>query len=102
MKISRWVKRSIVTGALYFTATYTLLILEKVRGEPGLPPSLVHRLHDDYPRYLRWIPRRLTSWHMVQPPRLILGNQKNYCGTKDGRSGPRPIPARGEWQLSFV
>ena len=88
--------------ALYFIGGCTLLVFEKVLGEKCLSPNLERRLHDDFPRYLRWIPRRATSWRMVQPPTMIVGNQTTYCAARNGKFGPRAVPARGEWQISAV
>jgi hypothetical protein len=102
MRIKKWTQRVILGITLYFASGCALLVLERALGEKCLSPNLENRLHDDFPRYLRWIPRRATSWRMVQPPIMLLGNQRTYCAAKNGRSGPRAVPARGEWQISFA
>jgi hypothetical protein len=87
---------------LYFVSGCALLVFERILGEKCLSPELAQKLHEDFPRYLRWIPRSATSWRMVQPPLMILGNQTTYCAARNGKSGPRAVPARGEWQISLV
>ena len=93
----------ILSSALvgYFSLGCAILFFERVEGNTCLPSSLQDKLHGDYPHGLRWVPRSSTSWCMVQPPTLALGNQTNYFLRK-GSSGPEAIPAHGSWQISFV
>lgn len=99
--IRKWSVVFLLAVAGYFTLGYVLLSIEKLEGKTCLPTTLQHKLHWDYPHGLRWVSRSKTSWCMVQPPTLVLGNQTNYHAQK-GLSGPEAIPARGSWQLSFV
>ena len=101
----RWIKKiSIATIAAvvaYFSLGLVVLSFEKFEKRTCLPEKLQDQLHKDYPRGLQWISRRATSWCMVQPPTMVLGNQTNYSST-EGSSGPEAIPNRGQWQFSFV
>jgi hypothetical protein len=62
----------------YFALGCILLSFERFEGRECLPGRLQYESHEDYPTGLRWIPRSATSWHMVQPPLMVLGNQTNY------------------------
>jgi hypothetical protein len=91
-------------------AAYAVVILMSMTvpvapaiGNRCLPPSLRGKAHDDYYfSWLRWIPRSATSWCIDRPPHLILGNQREQSTAPNGARGPKPIPSRGEWQVSAV
>jgi hypothetical protein len=87
-------------------ATCCLLIFVAVifSGENArLPDGRDTRLHDDYYLFFaRQVPRRITSWGFVEPPVLLLGNQRQWFRTETGNVGPQPIPRPGNWQLSMV
>jgi len=104
MKKCRIKKLAIVVVTIvigYFSLGLVELSSEKFEERTCLPGKLQSQLHEDYPRGLRWISRRATSWCMVQPPTMVMGNQTNYSSA-EGSSGPEAIPNRGQWQLSFV
>ena len=74
--------------------------------ESALPDHLKGKLHADYPKWLQWVPRSWTSFTLVQPPRLLLGNQRNFSFA-GGSFGPAPIPEptntqRVAWSLQGV
>lgn len=58
----------------------------------ALPEHLRYRKHEDYPPFLRWIPRAWTAWSWGKPV-LVGGNVI---------TGPYPAPIThpGTWQLS--
>lgn len=90
---------------LYMILIYAVALApqEKLLGKRCLPDKLKERLHDDY--YLpdtTWIPFYATSWCLVEPPILLIGNQKSKSQLKNGQEGPKPIPMPGEWQISIV
>lgn len=69
-------------------------------GKEALPPHLKSLKHDDW-FVLKNVPRGLTAGRFVEPPRMMLGNQHGVL-CRNGRFGPKPIPANGEYQLSLV
>ena len=102
MKRTRYVVRAIlILLVCYFGVGIALLPVEKITGKECLPSDLARQDHNDYPRYVRWVPRRATSWCMVEPPLLIAGSQSN-ARQANGELGPSPLPPPGEWQFSVV
>lgn len=73
-----------------------------VFGRDCLPQALKDKRHTDYPKGLRWIPWHITSWCAWEPPRKLAGNQKSNSVSLAGKSGPKPVPEPGTWQISVV
>ena len=92
----------------YNVATVLVALTANQRLGSGecLPAHLRNRTHDDYSHLFkpfRWVPRSWTSWCFVEPPLLLLGNQKGTLAARNRSTrGPKPIPRPGEWQLSVV
>jgi hypothetical protein len=61
----------------------------------NLPPSLQNRPHNDWPKWLSWVPRGLTAWNWGEP-KMVAGNQLNFA---EGGI-PKPIGNAGSWQIS--
>jgi hypothetical protein len=99
--IRTWTIGSCAVVVGYFLIGCILLPFERAESRTCLPSKLQDQPHGDYLPGLRWIPRSATSWCMVQPPKMVMGSQTNDCVRK-GLRGPEAIPARGQWQLSFV
>jgi len=89
---------------IYIALIYAVALLphEKLIGNRCLPDNLKHLAHDDYISGLRGVPRSITSACFVEPPVLVLGNEKASAQTLDGKVGPHPLPDPGEWELAFV
>lgn len=71
--------------------------------ERCLPPHIKNKKHTDYTLPgTKWIPFWATSWCFVEPPIMLLGNQKQRSVAANGQLGSSPIPEPGTWQLSMV
>mgnify|MGYP000887022408 CR=1 FL=1 len=62
----------------------------------ALPPHLRGRNHNDFPPFLRWVPRGWTAWDWGEPRKLV-GNQQ----AESSPGVPRPIGEPGSWQFSI-
>jgi len=67
-----------------------------------LPIQNRNRNHDDFPKGLQWIPRKVTAFCETHTPQMILGNQTLTWVGKDGLVGPRPIPEIHKFQISLI
>ena len=79
---------------------------------PEHQPGGFRSTHDDYPWPFKWVPRSWTSFMLLRPPVMILGNQQFFCNfftheTKADRGimvgshawGPKPDPGQGNGSL---
>jgi hypothetical protein len=108
MNFRRWRRISLwfVVGYASTTFLTALTVNEGVNSRGCLPSYLRERRRDDYShwfRFFRRVPWTWTSWCFVEPPTMILGNQRGRFPTRDHSAfGPKPIPEPGEWQFSVV
>lgn len=109
-KIYRALERLLVVAVNFFAvaAAYVFVIYamallpgEKLIGGHCLPNHLKNKLHADY-LVARKIPFSATAACFVEPPVQVLGSQNFWAESKSGIVGPKPIPPRGEWQLSLI
>lgn len=85
----------------YNVATLLVALTANQRLGSGecLPAHLRNRTHDDYSHLFkpfRWVPWSWTAWCFVEPPLLLLGNQKGtFAARNRSTRGPKPIQSRG-------
>jgi len=108
VRVKRWLQISLLLMVGYSTLTFfvALTVNEKLASKGCLPAYLREKSRTDYTHLfalLRWVPWSATSWCFVEPPIMLLGNQKGTFAPRDGSAvGPKPIPEPGEWQFSVV
>lgn len=58
--------------------------------------------HTDWPKFLQWVPRRLTAFEW-RPPIKLLGNARlvSMEWNKKIYAYCKPVPVPGEWHVSF-
>ncbi len=93
MKLKKIVKIGSLIFGFYFILLYILALCLGILGPNCLPAHLKNKDHSDYSfPGTQKIPRYATSWCLVEPPLMLLGNQKNSL----------PLPEKGSWQFSIV
>ncbi len=108
MHLKRWCRISLgcLAGYCVTTLLAALTVNEGLFSRGCLPTYLKERSRQDYSHFFRpfrWVPWPWTSWCFVEPPIMLLGNQKGKFAARDGSAlGPKPIPESGEWQFSVV
>lgn len=98
--MSRRLLRSLLTiSAIYLSIGHLLAFVIIGDCQPYEGALGVHQ--DYYFSFFRGVPRKITTRCLAGLPILLLGNQDYWRETNQGFS-PKPIPRRGEWQLSVT
>ncbi len=76
---------------LYIVAGLAILYWKHKGGLTALPDHLKFKIHNDYTFPLCLLPRTLTSYRAVRPPKLLIGYNLTDFATLNGRIAPYPI-----------